>query len=156
MKTQWPYFVLTITMMAFGLFGTPMRASAQDVINITKATGGKLQINASGTFTVGTGRKLLKINLVCTSGGNAKRIEAAKSGTDWSVAMGALPAGTYDVSAEIITTDMCGGNQKTTPTPAAQTIKGVEITTGCIASDLDEVIPDLDEPFVGFLSFSWH
>jgi hypothetical protein len=155
MKTQWPHLVFTIATMVFGLFGKPIQACAQDVINITKATGGKLQINAKGTFTVGTGRKLLKINLVCKSG-NTSRIMAAISGTDWNVTMGILPAGTYDVSAEIVTTNMCGEDETTTPTPPAQTIKGVVVTAGCTATDLNEALPDLNESFASFLSFSWH
>jgi hypothetical protein len=103
------------------------------VVNIATATAvkGQLQINATGTFTVaGKNRVLKEINLVCKNAcGVATRIKAGTAGGNWSVPMGALPAGTYDVSAEITTTDNCGcgANPITTPPAAGQTIVGVVI-----------------------------
>jgi hypothetical protein len=145
MKTQWSCLVVAVVATVFGLFGSPMRAAAQccpppccacpgatDLVNITAArkVTGQLQIEGSGTSTVGKNRKLKYVRLVATNSTTlvATRIAALVAANgDWSVAAGAVAAGTYNVSAEITTTDACGDNEMTTPSPAGQTINGLVI-----------------------------
>lgn len=147
------HFLLAVTAVTFGLFVSSERSAGQcpcpicpicmknppkDLVNISSAkAAGKLQIDANGDyFVAGKNRKVYQINLICieqTSGNKTKIQAGTQGGMNWSVAMGALPAGTYDCSAEIITCDNCcqNLNQKTTPSDPKQTIKGVVIKACC-------------------------
>lgn len=98
-----------------------------DVVNISKASQvtGKLQIQGTGTFAPGAGRVLKEVDIVAvnTATGTRYTFKASTIGADWSVPNLTIPAGTYNVSAQIITTNLCGGGATATPSNPNQTIK---------------------------------
>jgi hypothetical protein len=98
-----------------------------DVVNITKASQvtGKLQIQGTGTWALGTNRVLVEVDLVATNTTTLTKftLKAATMASDWSCPNLAVPAGTYNVSAQIITTNKCGVDKQTTQSDPKQTIK---------------------------------
>ncbi len=141
-KTQWTCLVVAIILTAFGLFDSPSRVTAQcpcpcpcpckqlNVVNIKGAqqVPCKLQIEGSGTYAVATGYTLVKVNLVALNVNTltTTRIQATVNNGEWSVPNGAVAAGTYDVSAEIVTKDPCG-KEVTTKSAAGQTVSGLVV-----------------------------
>jgi hypothetical protein len=100
-----------------------------DVVNIKAASQvtGKLQIQGSGSYAVGANRKLQEVDLVAINTTTLIKytLKATPGASDWSCPNLSVPAGTYNVSAQIITTNKCGGDAKTTASDPKQTIKGV-------------------------------
>jgi hypothetical protein len=111
MKAKWTVLVVTMFASVFGLLGTPGKAAA-DAITIGKVTQqvtGKLQINGQGTFSV-SGGTLVGTNMIVTDSNNnpVSTTVGINVNTEWSSISSTLPAGTYTVSATIITETIRG------------------------------------------------
>jgi hypothetical protein len=100
------------------LFGSQTDGRA-DAITLGSGSVNKGVITCSGTFSVDVTRKLVGINMIVTDS-NLKVVSTTpgtvpNGTTQWASNSSAQIAGTYTVTAEIMTTDLQGKNPLTIP-----------------------------------------